>query len=101
MENTLRILGKTYKVKFVDKVDEEDSLGLCKAAEQEILLRIDQPQDCLRDTLLHEIVHALDYQLHLGLKERQVHCIAMGIVAVLLDNPEFAQSWNSMKHLDA
>lgn len=101
MENTLKILGKTYRVKFVDKVDEEDSLGLCKDAEQEILLRIDQPQDCLRDTLLHEIVHAIDFQLHLGLKERQVHCVATGITAVLLDNPEFAESWHRMKHENA
>jgi hypothetical protein len=97
MENKLKIIGKTYALRFVDTVDEkEDLLGLCQDGKQDIQVSIHQPPDALKDTILHEIIHAIDYQMQLGLKERQVHGIAAGIVAVFLDNPEFTQSWTTL-----
>lgn len=102
MENTLRILGKTYTLRFVDRVEmeggdpKEQLMGLCSDGKQDIQVSIHQPKDALKDTILHEILHAVDYQMQLGLKERQVHGIAAGLVAVFLDNPEFTQSWNNL-----
>jgi hypothetical protein len=102
MENALKILGKTYALRFVDRVEleggdpKETLMGLCSDGKQDIQVSIHQPPDALKDTLLHEIIHAIDYQMQLGLKERQVHCLASGLVAVFLDNPEFTQSWNNL-----
>lgn len=101
MENTLRIIGKTYTIRFVDKVEcagdlKDELMGLCRDGAQDIQVSIHQPRDALKDTVLHEILHAIDYQMQLGLKERQVHGLAAGIVAVFNDNPDFAQTWNNL-----
>lgn len=102
MENTIRILGKTYGLRFVDKVEmeggdpKESLMGLCTNDKQDIQVSVHQPQDALKDTILHEIIHAVDYQMQLGLKERQVHGMASGLVAVFLDNPEFTKLWNNL-----
>lgn len=46
------------------------------------------------DTLLHELLHAIDDAMQLGLKERQVHCVATGIIALFKDNPAFLEYLN-------
>jgi hypothetical protein len=97
MEYALKILGKKYALRFVEKVnDKEDLMGLCNDAQQDIQVSLHQPKDALKDTILHEIIHAVDYQMQLGLKERQVHGMAAGLVAVFLDNPEFIEQWNNL-----
>lgn len=92
--DTLKIIGKTYSFAVVDKVDDLDSLGECNDVLQRILVKAGQRPDQLMDTTLHEIVHAIDYQMHLGMTERQVHAIAAGLTAVFLDNPDFKELWN-------
>lgn len=94
MQTPLKIIGKTYSFQVVDKVDEEDSLGECHDVLQRILVRSGQKPDQLMDTILHEVVHAIDYQMHLGMTERQVHAVAAGLTAVFLDNPKFSELWN-------
>jgi hypothetical protein len=91
----VKILGKTYSLQIVDKVDEQDSLGECNDSLQRILVKSGQKPDQAMDTVIHEITHAIDYQMHLGLSERQVHCVAAGLTAVLLENPNLSQLWNS------
>lgn len=93
MDN-LKIIGKSYQFSIVDKVDEEDSLGECNDLLQRILVKSGQKPDQLMDTIIHEVVHAIDYQMHLGMTERQVHSVAAGLTAVFLDNPNFNQLWN-------
>jgi len=43
------------------------------------------------DTLLHEVVHSIDDAMQLKMNERQVHCVATGLIAALKDNPEFLE----------
>jgi hypothetical protein len=95
MDFKVKILGKTYSVQVVDQVDEQDSLGECNDTLQRILVKSGQPPDQTMDTVIHEITHAIDYQMHLGLTERQVHCVAAGLTAVFLDNPNLSELWNS------
>lgn len=94
MDSTVKILGKTYRISVVDKVDDEDSLGECNDVLQRILVKAGQRPDQAMDTVLHEIVHAIDYQMHLSLTERQVHCVASGLTAVFLENPRLSELWN-------
>lgn len=89
---TIRILGKTYEVvKKGSEVWDEDKFGQCDDAGQKIYLRGGLGGDMERDTLLHEILHAIDFHEKAGLKERQVETMAAGFYAVLRENPDFAK----------
>jgi len=101
METPLKIIGKTYNFQVVDKVDDADSLGECNDVLQRILVKSDQKPDQLMDTILHEVVHAIDYQMHLGMTERQVHAVAAGLTAVFLDNPNFSELWNNRSNTES
>jgi hypothetical protein len=51
--------------------------------------RADLNGEARLDTLLHECLHVLDYDMQLDLTERQVHSLAAGIYMILRDNPDF------------
>lgn len=88
MIETIRILGKTYSV----SLDEDMSnYGECNYKKQTITYSPRQHDDQLKDTLLHEIIHAVDHAVHLELSEKQVHALAGGLYAVLKDNPELSK----------
>lgn len=41
------------------------------------------------EVALHEVLHAVDDAMSIGLKEKEVHQISVGIFSVLKDNPHF------------
>ena len=67
---TVRVIGKTFAIEYVDKVDDEDSAGEHRRDAQLIKVRVGQHPETLRETLLHEVIHAVEEQLDLGMKER-------------------------------
>jgi hypothetical protein len=85
---TVRIIGKSYKLLEVEGLD---VFGLCEDDKQQISVRKDMPIESWADTVIHECTHAIDFNLKLGLTERQVHCIGSGLWALLADNPELTQ----------
>jgi hypothetical protein len=85
---TVRIIGKSYKLLEVEGLD---VFGLCEDDKQQISVRKDMPIESWADTVIHECIHAVDFNLKLGLTERQVHCIGSGLWALLADNPELTQ----------
>jgi len=85
---TVRIIGKSYKLLEVEGLD---VFGLCEDEKQQISVRKDMPIESWADTVIHECTHAIDFNLKLGLTERQVHCIGSGLWALLADNPELTQ----------
>lgn len=84
----LRILGKTYKV---IESEELADFGSCDDSKQQITLRKGMAPEVWADTILHECVHAIDFQMHLRMTERQVHCIGAGLWALFSDNPDLIQ----------
>lgn len=88
---TVRVVGKTYTVNFVEKIDEKDSCGEQERDAQQIKIKINQHHESARETLLHEVIHAVEEQLSLGLKEKQVHCLAIGMFQVLNENPDLVK----------
>lgn len=82
----IRVVGKTYAVLFVDEVDSEDSNGEHDLQRQEIKVKNAIHPELAMDTLLHEVLHAIDEQLDLRLKHKQVHALAVGILQVLREN---------------
>jgi hypothetical protein len=83
----LRILGKRFTVQYSSGAPLDDGLnGECDSDNQKILVRDGQPLESEQDTLLHEVLHAIDEAMGLKMKEAQVKGAATGLLAVLKDN---------------
>lgn len=82
----LNLLGERYVVKK-QKIKEFGIVDYNKAV---IRLRPKQSTDQARDTLLHEVIHAIDYTNSLEMNEHQVRTLATGLRAVFTTNPKFA-----------
>lgn len=83
-----------YNVEFVEcpmSKSREEVIGHIDYEKQIILIGNTQSVLVQRQTLMHEIVHALDYQYKLRLDEDGVDCIASGITEALLRNPWIAE----------
>lgn len=93
----IKIIGKTYAV---ESVPEMDDCGLCYDTKQLIKISEELPHELTQDTLLHEVMHAIDYQMHIGLKEREISAMASGITAVIKENPVLAKFLLTQKKTD-
>ena len=86
----LRIIGKTFQIKTFEPNPLANGLqGFHDSNLQVITLQTGNGFDDARDTLLHEVIHAIDYGIQVNLEERQVHALASGLYAVMRDNPDF------------
>jgi hypothetical protein len=84
----IRILGKPFTVSYTQGQPLEDDLnGECDTDKQQILVRDGQPLESEQDTLLHEVLHAVEEAVDARLKETQVKKVATALLAVLKDNP--------------
>ncbi len=82
---TIKFMSKRWTVKF-KKIKKE--FGLCDHRKLRISLMEDQPEEHMLDTLMHELVHALDYEMGIGLKEKQVAKLGTGLAHLLCENPK-------------
>lgn len=84
----IRILGKPFKITYCQGAEplSEDQVGECDPDKQTILIRDGAPLESEQDTLLHEVLHALDEATDAKLKETQIKKIATALLAVLKDN---------------
>lgn len=87
---TINVLGKTFTLKQILPDEHESCDGYMDISGQVIGWRPQPGADYNHDTVFHEITHAVDDTLLLGLKEKQVHLIASGLLAVLKQNKELA-----------
>jgi hypothetical protein len=83
----LRILGKSFEVMVLSPEQDTEVNGWMKLDKQQIWVRILEAKEQVQDTMLHEIIHAVDESLSLGMREKQVFALAAGLLAVLKDNP--------------
>ena len=91
----VKILGKKWALQFVPHGSKaldigytEGAFGLCDVSSCAMTVASDVDPQQVADTVWHEITHAVDETLGLNLSERQVHALAAGQLAVLLDNPK-------------
>lgn len=87
----LKVIGKRYALRIVEKVDDDDSDGESDPVEQNIRMRQEHGFENARDTALHEAIHAVDHQMNLELTEAQVRGLGTGVLALLRDNRAFAR----------
>ena len=90
---SLRILGKTWEV--AEALADFTDSGSCNRDHQKIVVSTTQPLDNVKDTLLHEVLHAVDYCMATKLTEDQVAALATGLLAVFLDNPALMEFLNA------
>lgn len=81
----MKILGYQYKIvkKHSDNIE---GLGYCKSTQLQIDINEKQAPQQLESTMLHEMLHALSYHLHLELSEQQVMSLEAGLYQSLIDN---------------
>jgi phenylalanyl-tRNA synthetase beta subunit len=89
---TVKVGHKVYKIKYVKRVDAQDSYGECVSSKSEIRIKRDQTPSEMGNTLLHEDLHALCENMGLrldhSLEEKIVTAFANGLSALIVDNPD-------------
>lgn len=89
----LDILGKKYRLlgsteTGLTVLDRQVNAGNTSNHQTTITVAMNQSRDQMHDTLIHEILHTLDYAVRLNLKEKQVHRLAAVLLAVFRANPD-------------
>lgn len=86
----VRIEGKDYPIKHKKLAGD---LGLFEGREQCISISTGHKSaDEAADTMLHEILHAVEFNNGWDYDEPKVRRIATALLAILRDNPDVAQS---------
>lgn len=86
----IKLLGKRIVIQYTAGAPLDDGLnGECDSDKQLILIRDGQPLESEQDTVLHEVVHAIDEAMDIKMKETQVKKLATGLLAVVKDNAGF------------
>jgi hypothetical protein len=87
----VRVLGKDLIVTQVKPDDTaDDDLGTWNDSTLTVYVKPGQLPIEEIDTLIHEVVHGIDYIMDLGLKERQVRLLGTALAGIFQENPEFA-----------
>lgn len=86
----VKVLSNKWKIVWGDKWSEgEEIFGLTKELDQTIYIHTRPPEEKQYSTLFHELIHAVDMELKIGLRERQVVLLESGLVQLIRENPQF------------
>lgn len=89
--DAVRIFGRNYSFNYVP---EYMGLQECGTTDNHnLLINIKEHQLPLEevDTVLHEVIHAIEYTMDLEMSEHQVRALATGLIGVFQDNPKFGK----------
>lgn len=91
MPAVLSIIG--LNIELFARGEEDSSLdgkmGYCDYKRNQIVLSNESSPTQMRETAVHEVLHAVDHAVQGDLSEKEVHRLARALYAVLHDNPEF------------
>jgi hypothetical protein len=83
----MKILGKEYNIIMVSDYNLlTDKLGLIDYATNTIYLKDNPNEEIMKETLLHEVIHGIEFALGLNLTEQQVTALSSGLYAVVKEN---------------
>ena len=85
--SSIDILGKPYAIQVTDRT--EGDYGECFNDACRIEVAGYQCDHQKRDTLLHEVLHGVDHEMHCSMSEAQIRRMATGLLQVLRHNPAF------------
>jgi hypothetical protein len=81
---SVNVLGREYQIEVEQHLP--NMFGYCDYENLLIKIKADQQPAMELDTVLHEILHAIDYSMNTELEERQIYCMTVGILSVLKYN---------------
>jgi hypothetical protein len=91
--DVIDFIGHPLTVFQVDKIEIEDEAehGTTSSINDQIFIantakNLTVSEAGKTETLIHELIHHIDWAFQLRLTERQVLCIARGLLAVIRDN---------------
>lgn len=87
----IRVLGRDIGIKYVTEEEMPKAWGEYDYDTLTVRVREGQQTAFEADTVLHELIHAIDDAMQLSMTERQVHCTATGVIALFKDNPAFLE----------
>lgn len=80
----IRITSKRdYQVMYVDSFRDDEQLGECRWNPPQIVAKAGQSDKEIFSTILHESIHALDFEEDIGLTETQVLKLERGLLRML------------------
>lgn len=93
LPNAVSVIGKRFTVHCEganstpsSPLDRND-MGACMVNSLKIYIKEGYPLPTQQDTLLHEVIHAIDESLYLGMTEQQVSNMATVLLDTLRRNP--------------
>lgn len=96
----INILGFEYKIQTVESsnnliLNGRTCFGSCNSTEQTIIISLDQAYQQQVQTLLHEILHAIDYITSgnegCQIEEKNIDLLATGLASIL-----FGTNWSKI-----
>jgi hypothetical protein len=100
----IKVMGKDYHIRFIATTPiAHENLGQCDHKKMMIAIEEDQVPVEELDTVIHEILHAIWYQMSIGEgpmeEEPIVRRTANGLLQVILDNPALLKYASAIKNL--
>lgn len=100
----IKVMGKDYAIKYVGTSPiAHENLGQCDHKKMLICIEEEQVPVEELDTVIHEILHAIWYQMSIGEgpmeEEPIVRRTANGLLQVILDNPSLLKYASAIKNL--
>ena len=88
----VRLMGRTFLINYVrgSVLADDTDFGHIDFYSQLINISDNLTPVEEADTVLHELIHAIDLSMGLEMSEHQVHHLATGLIALFQDNPEVA-----------
>ena len=89
MITTIRIAGVDYSITYTPKPELENVLAFIDFGRNIIQVNSNYPKETQQLSLLHEIVHGVNYAYNVGMTEEQVEAFSRGYYAMTKDNPNY------------
>jgi len=82
----IAVADAIYAVKFVRKIDDIGTLGLCDSGEKVITIKLGQSRADTLLTFIHELFHCLEFEYHFDINHKTIHKLEKPVAALLFDN---------------
>lgn len=84
--NKVQILGQCYTIEFLEPKKKRGFIGRCFPHGNHIQLSQELCEDKMGETFIHEVLHAIDENLELGIKHKSINRLGLALYQFLKDN---------------
>jgi hypothetical protein len=82
----VKILGQDFTIEFLEEKKHRGFIGRCFPHANRIQLEEGLCPDKMGETFLHEVLHAIDENLELGIKHKSVNRLGLALYQFLKEN---------------